>query len=294
MPKGEKHVTRCLGCDDGILLKNCIECVRDELYLVPPSNHCHICKQALYPRPPHKLCRDCESRLYAGEQFVDEVVVISYYRYPLDPWLWRYKATGDSNERIPELQRPLGALLWYTITRTIDRIEGLHGRIDFVTWHPSTKPTRSAVGDHAVGALVKYARSGIFRRSEPAGIPRPVLETLRFKDDSLEPQHRASSVKRVLDESSYVVVNGEAVQHSGILLVDDVYKRGEHLNAAAAALKKAGARAVIGLVLGRTLYVEKAGALPTHRGQAIWTPQKVVVNGPYNGSDGDENDDLPF
>jgi predicted amidophosphoribosyltransferase len=285
MAKGDKTVERCSGCTAWKKARNCLSCVSTDIRAIHPLFHCHICKQVHVSTPTDDLCRDCRSRRAAEDQHFEELIALAYYVHPLNPWVWRIKAESDAL-RIGNLRYPFAWLTYSTIVRKLETLEQHYGHIDFFSWHPSSQKTLGWAGDH-VGRII----GKVLRSATPTPMPRPIVSTLILGADST-PTHRDGSRPHV-NTGDYTIQNAESIKGSTILLFDDLYRTGNHLNTAAETLKTAGAKTVIGLALARTVFPVTPEAMKLASGNLAWSANRVPVNGPYTAPKGDD-DDLPF
>lgn len=115
---------------------------------------------------------------------------------------------------------------------------------DIVTWPPTTAKRRRARGfDHAELFALAVGRCG----------QRPVAELLRRIDDRPQTGRSAGARRREPPAFALRARSTPRVVAARVLLVDDVATTGATLRAAAASLRRAGARSVVAVTAARAL-----------------------------------------
>lgn len=202
-----------------------------------PEASCERCGGAVgsYGEGDYWLtCAQC--RYYSDA--LDEFVPISYSTSSgLESALHRFK----DFENYGWLQWPLGALLYTFLDQHRECIEDAVAGVDIATFVPADNRERlfsplqqvlDALTDNPVADWFSWEPSIIAR---DFATPRP---------------------RRGEEKPEAYAVNAEAVSGRSVLLLDDTWTSGASMISSAAALKRAGARAVIGLTLGRQLNID--------------------------------------
>lgn len=179
---------------------------------------------------PYEQCMECRSK-YSG--ILDGFVPMCYSIHEgLESLIWRSKNDPDGWW----LKLPLASLLWTFTQKHIPCLEAAYGGpFDLRLTTPSHPGTRNGV-NHLEDIV----------RRVPSMIDQWDFTTLQKSSP-----RKAETRRRSIDENAFVAdasVNGKRV-----LLLDDTYTSGSTLASAAYALKKSGAKSVVGLTFGRQL-----------------------------------------
>lgn len=214
--------------------------VRD--FLPAASNVCDLCGKPCGARDDGEkwpLCYNCQG--YAA--YIDALVVGSYSFYAgLESLVGTYKDNvGPDGRPVSWKRLPLSAILWAVLYKHKSCIDRVLGADPIYTWVPSDNQSRGF--DH-VEEIIKGVKGQWEAHPWVAGV---VTRNRSY------PRPDRNHVNRL----SYRV-NTE-VSGRGILLLDDLWTTGGSMVSAAAALKDAGASAVVGLVLGRQVNPSLAG-----------------------------------
>jgi predicted amidophosphoribosyltransferase len=156
----------------------------------------------------------------------------------LDRLVVAFAYEGVARELVARVKyRNARAAVAWLADAMVERL-GREPPVDVVTWAPTTPARRRARGfDHAeLLARAVGRRRGIPVRGLLTREPGPVQTGARRAERRCGPQLRARP----------------AVGGRSVLLVDDVVTTGATLTAAAGALRRSGAPAVLGLVAART------------------------------------------
>jgi microcompartment protein CcmK/EutM len=199
--------------------------------LPPGPGVCQICRGPA--RTGYPACLRCQQAATAlGAGVADTVVPISLAlkgeQYANE--LWRYKNSPGAQQRY--FRTGLAAVLW----RFLDRHERCIAHqcrasgFDTVTTVPST----SGRAEHPLRVMA----------ADMVGATRE-----RYRD-LLVPAPKAADLGREVSLSRYV---SSALSGENVLLIDDTWVTGNHVQSAAAALRAAGAGSVAVVVLGRHL-----------------------------------------
>jgi hypothetical protein len=200
---------------------------------LPGPGVCEVCRGSA--NPPYLVCWQChQARRILGHRVADAVVPISLAlkgeQYANE--LWRYKNTPGPQQQ--HFRMGLAAVLWHFLfvhEFCIAATCAVSG-FDLVTTVPST----SGRADHPLRAMV----------AETIGTTRD-----RHRD-LLTPAPGAQSLGRSASTARYTA---STLRGERVLLIDDTWTSGGHLQSAAAALKTAGADTVAAVVLGRHLNI---------------------------------------
>lgn len=202
---------------------------------------CASCQAQVQPlRPP--LCAHCSLPISAGnlcercQREASSLVGIraaACYAGPLRAAILRLKFHGWQ-----ALAEPLGEYLWQA-------------------WQAGPLPVEALVPVPADGARLRergYNQSALLARSLARRIGKPVWEKALVRTRPTARQVELTLAERWQNVAGAFGCRQEAlVQGRAILLVDDVCTTGATLEACGAALRAAGAQAVWGLVLARTV-----------------------------------------
>jgi len=205
---------------------------------------CTRCRAALAPLPP-EACAVCSRPLAAQALPAD-------YR------------CGACRERPPAFDRLLA--LWSYRPPLDAVVRGLKfGRLDYLGRHLATALAKGLAGrlpgfDRVVPVPLHWRRHLIRGYNQAERIARPLASLLEVPCDFTLCRRRATPPQSLLGKSdrlanlrkAFRVPRPERVAGLRVLLVDDVATTGATLNAAASALRNAGAAAVTALVAGRT------------------------------------------
>lgn len=185
------------------------------------------------------LCTACAAHRRQAQECgavtVDEVVFVAYtIAGSQSDWdMHRYK-TASPGPANPSWMRTAGLAAYFGLMHRGCLAAGQHGPVDAFAIVPS-------LGDrpppHPLEALSAYLLPGI-----PAV---PLSAAVREQGDRDQ--------RRVFRPDFFVVPDRKAVYGRHVVLVDDTWVTGSHLQSAAAALRQAGAAGVTGLVLARRL-----------------------------------------
>ena len=198
-----------------------------------PAGTCRKCGSPVAVRHDGSywpLCYHCRQQA----DLVDYLVPMSYsIDSGLESLIKHYKDFGKSWTRTP-----LATLLWEGLDRHGDCVRMAAGPDALYTWVPADDETRSF--DHiqdlltAVEAADSFGwRDGVIQRNR--SVPRP----------------GPKQTQQLVNPGAYTVTCD--VRDRTVVLLDDLWTSGSSLSSSAAALKRAGARRVIGLVLGRQI-----------------------------------------
>ncbi|HZD02095.1 MAG TPA: hypothetical protein VFA46_18470 [Actinomycetes bacterium] len=223
---------------------------------VPPGGS-GVCGACHGPAPPGRdRCASCRAVLAQVDDPLTLVVPISLYTTAsgrlagggqLYNLLWEYK---DRRNPLPEVPWQVAAILARFLAahhRCVSRRAG--GGWEVVTSVPSTVGRN---GQHPLrAALHRMARFDRPRKEREAPLLRPGPAPVREGQADLE---------------GFTVT--EPVAGRRVLLVDDALVTGARLQSAAAALRRAGATVVAGVVLGRLVLPGDAAA------ERLWRRQR--------------------
>lgn len=202
----------------------CVVCVGQFLR---PQQRCHYC--ALPAPLAQQQCGEC----VLNPPALDSCIAAVSYEYPWSACIARFKYDGQA-----ALARPLANLL----AQAPGAPAALQA-VDLVLPMPLSTARLAQRGFNQAHELAK--------RLEPRKTRADLL--LRIRDTV--PQHQLSKAERRRNVHGAFMAAPEslpALHGKKLLLVDDVMTSGASINAAAAALKQAGAASVLGLVLART------------------------------------------
>ena len=179
---------------------------------------------------PCRSASQCDRCLRAPPAF-DQTIVLADYAPPLDRLIVALKFHGEL-----ALARPLGALLAARLrTQAIERP-------DVLAWVPLAPQRLAGRGFDQARAIARSAA----RRLDGAGTASLLQRVRETRTQSTLPAAQR------LENLSGAIRAGEAAAGRCVVVVDDVMTSGATLQAAAEALKAAGARCVINLVAART------------------------------------------
>ena len=222
----------CLGCGEplpaaGTSLGLCARC---RAALAPlPREACAVCARPLaaYHLPADYRCGACRQRPPA----FDRLLALWSYKAPLDAVV-----QGLKFRRLDYLGSHLAAAL----------VKGLEDRLSGF--------------DRVVPVPLHWRRRLARGYNQAERIARPLADQLGLPCSLALSRRRATPPQSLLGKAdrlanlrrAFLVPRPERVRGLRVLLVDDVATTGATLDAAASALKKAGAAAVTALVAGRT------------------------------------------
>lgn len=222
----------------------CLGCGRPLPATGAPLNLCAVCRAVLVP-VPRQACAVCLRPLAA-------------HAPPEGYWC------GACQERPPAFDRLIA--LWSYQPPLDAVVRGLKfGRLDYLGKHLAEALAaglgpRLAGCDQAVPVPLHWRRRLARGYNQAERIARPLAGRLGLPCVQALARHRATPPQSLLGREerlanlrkAFHVPRPDRVRGLHILLVDDVATTGATLDAAAAALKKAGAAAVTALVAGRT------------------------------------------
>lgn len=222
----------CLGCGEplparGTALGLCARC-RAALASLP-REACAVCARPLaaHALPEDYRCGACRERPPA----FDRLLALWSYRPPLDGVVWGLKF------------RRLDYLGSHLATALAEGFSGRLGGFDGVVPVPLHWRRRLTRG---------YNQAERIARPLAGLLGLPCLPALS-RHRATPPQSRLGKIDRLANlRRAFRVPRPERIRGLRLLLVDDVATTGATLDAAASALKKAGAAAVTALVAGRT------------------------------------------
>lgn len=223
--------------------------ISTELVPIPEDSNdvCPICRTGKDPNSD--TCSSCEKIRRQLSRPLCAVIPISYYRTP-SPFrevMHDYKEHEDYAVRKQNSQIVAGILVRYLHEHGESLAEAFDSW-DEVVAVPSTKnPPGSALG---------RAITDDFR-----GLMREPAEWLAKGKSRLD-RNQAS-------DSGFMVIGD--VAKTRILLIDDTYTTGAHLQSAASALQSAGAFVIAGLVIAR-----KINPQPWYHTQKVWNSQEAI------------------
>jgi ComF family protein len=222
----------CLGCGEPLPATRTFLglCARCRATLAPlPREACAICARPLagHALPADYRCGACRERPPAFDRLLA---------------LWSYRP-------------PLDAV-----------VRGLKfGRLDYLGSHLATALAKGLADrltgfDRVVPVPLHWRRRLVRGYNQAERIARPLASLLDVPCELAISRHRATPPQSLLGKSdrlanlrkAFRVPRPERARGLRVLLVDDVATTGATLNAAAAALRNAGAAAVTALVAGRT------------------------------------------
>ena len=197
----------------------CLPCAAELPWL--RGERCSVCAM---PLPSGAVCGACLER---PPRF-DRVDAVFAYRFPIDTLIHAYKYGGRL-----ALARPMGEMLAGRATRDVDAIVPMplaHGRLAERGFNQALEIARVAAAHTGIRLL--------------PGACRKVADTP--PQAALPWQERARNVRRAF-------VCDAVLDGMRVAVVDDVLTTGATLNELARVLRKAGAAAVVGWVVARTL-----------------------------------------
>ncbi|MDR0945221.1 MAG: phosphoribosyltransferase [Bifidobacteriaceae bacterium] len=218
---------------------------------------CAVCRLPLNPQEPHERCPQCEGHVRqaaaAGAALADDVAFLTYAvegpSVPTRaPALSRRIAAGrqvysvlygyknPDRGRMHRSFNDMFAWVTWVLRHHANCVGAMGARPETVSWQWATVPSvRSIRGgdEHPLHRIVRQALSG---RSEAV---------LTVTDAGLG----AGQKTRHYDPAMFRA----EVKADRVLLVDDSWATGANVQSAASALKRAGARHVAALVVGRLL-----------------------------------------
>lgn len=202
-------------------------------FLPHPAGTCRKCGSPVAERADGSywpLCFHCREQA----DLVDYLVPISYSTDSgLESLIKHYKDFGNSWTRAP-----LATLLWEGLDRHGDCVRTVAGPDALYTWVPADDQTRSF--DHIHDLLTAVEAEDSF------GWRNDVIERNRSV-----PRPGPKRTQQLVNPDAYTVTCD--VRDRTVVLLDDLWTSGSSLSSSAAALKRAGARRVVGLVLGRQI-----------------------------------------
>lgn len=216
---------------DAVFPRFCVRC-RDEGAVL-----CDGCASAYRPRRPDAACPFCTAPgsdracdACKAETYLDGVSAIGNYADPAlreIVTLWKYHGDRQAESEAVRLVRKAALLL-----------SGIDAEaITCVPLHVSRRRARGFDQAHAVAEAA----------AQTAGLPLAALLVRRRKGD---PQAKVSHNRRLIgDLDGSFIATGPVPER--VLLCDDVFTSGATMDAAAKALKEAGARYVWGFVLAK-------------------------------------------
>jgi hypothetical protein len=193
---------------------------------------CAVCRGPAAPR--RSCCFQCELHLECGgDELADLVLPIAYAPKggPHARHLWQYKSRSLAGEPASEAASALLALLLVFLREhsgCLWRSIGARGPT-----HIAVVPTARRAGPHPLRALIAPY------------LARPWAELTARPDE-----HRV----RELDPDRFAAL---PVPDSRVLLVDDTWTTGASAQSAALALRRAGARSVVTVIIGRHLALSR-------------------------------------
>jgi predicted amidophosphoribosyltransferase len=211
----------------------------DEDVLAPtsprPEASCELCGGAVGPYGDGGYWPRCaQCRNYS--EALDEFVPISYSMSTgLESALHKFK----DFENYGWLQAPLGALLYTFLDHHRECIENAVEGVDIATFVPADNRQRTfSPLQQVLDALTE----------------NPIEDWYSWDPGAIARDFATSRPRRGEEKPEAYVV--KAISGMSVLLLDDTWTSGASMVSSAAALKQAGARAVIGLTLGRQLNID--------------------------------------
>jgi len=223
-----------------------------EHHLVPiPANGDDVCPSCRSWRHARfDYCSNCLEILGTLSRPCGAIIPITMYSKPslLRDIVTFYKPGNDRYE--PKYEDYVSAILYRFLTVNHRRIVTIVGDYDTVTWVPSSHSPKN----HPFFRILQMYD----------GFDGPVVETLERGPGQLG--------KRVMSDDAFAVTHD--VKGKKILLLDDVFTTGAHLQSAASALQLAGATVRSAVVFARRINPDFNLA-----SQALWDRQQAI---PYN------------
>lgn len=189
--------------------------------MVPPPRPgpgiCPTCR-TWNDQPDQAVCSNCTLVEDVLTETAVTLDVITLYRKPslLRDWLTSYKGRPDSSDPyIPEYEQNIQALLWQFFNDHAERLIARGGGLDCIVVVPSTHRAPPHPLEKALAAI---------------DVPAPVSPLLVRGPGELDFNKPAAD--------GYQLACYQSPQR--VLLVDDVYTTGAHINSAATALRKGG------------------------------------------------------
>ncbi len=214
-------------------------CAACEARFAGPATRCRACAAPL--PPPADLCGECVTRprppvLQACAAAVD-------YAYPWDRLIARFKFRGEPGWAVPFARRMLQA----------PGASGLLAQCGLMVPVPLTPARLGERGHNQAWELTKAMRWQA--RRQRIALPALALPDALVRLVETPDQHRLSREERLRNLQGVFAAHPRheaRLQAAHVLLVDDVSTTGATLQAAAQALRQAGAASVSGLVFART------------------------------------------
>lgn len=197
--------------------------------IVEPGSTCAVCRA---PVAPAELCPQCRRQVEGyGSQLADRVGLFTYA--PSDSQTAR--AMHGYKQPVPDLNhRALVILMCHVALRGHRQCADALAGIQVTKW--ATVPsTRGRQGEHPLHNIVRHIAESGTEVSLDVGTPSP---------DPREVSPEAFTVLDAIEPDTHV------------MLIDDTWTRGGHVQSAAVALKVAGAAQVSILVLARWLKMD--------------------------------------
>ncbi len=200
---------------------------------------CDLCHGAVGIRGDggyFNTCQHCQSY----KQVLSAVIPIAYsISDGLESALHRYKDWGDGYSW---LSYPLGCVTWDFLSRHLECIQSTYGR--------STLGVVMPVGS-------RERTFNHMKRVIDSVTPWPLewhFDLIRKADPNSDRPHRGR-----VERDFYQISAPQAVRGRDILLFDDTWTSGSSVASAAAGLRRAGARTVVALTIGRQIRDPNSG-----------------------------------
>lgn len=192
---------------------------------------CPICRSG--PRPGYAVCRSCTTVMRQVSHPTPIVVPISLFTLNSQLWhvLRNYKDGSGSSAQLLAMQ--VAAIIARFTAQHLECVASvLGGRPAIVTSVPSTR-VMPRLGRHPLETAVTRV-GALAKLHQPLLVRGPVHADHNVADDGVFTVRRRLSGERVL-------------------LVDDTFTTGARLQSAGSALRRSGASAVAGVVVGRVI-----------------------------------------